>query len=426
MNKKDYKIHIVGAGISGLVAAIELEKNGYQPVIVEANNKVGGRVTTEIVDGYQLDCGFQVLLEAYPKAQQYLDYNDLELQRFQPGAVIFKNGKQQIIGDAFRDISLLWDTVTANVATIGDKLKILKLNNELKKSSLEAIFKRKEQTTLQYLQDFGFSSKVIEQFFRPFFAGIFLEPHLNTSSRMFEYVYKMFGEGLAVLPKSGIAAIPQQLKSQLKHTQFLFNTKVKEVTDSTLVLENGTVLKTHFTIIATNASALIANLNNQETQWKRCDTLYFEVETRTIQKPIIGLIADKNALINNLFFHHSLAMTHKGKHQLLSVTVVKSHHLKKDELIKKVISDLETYCNITQVTFLKHYVIDKALPDVNDMRYDCSPTETQLKPTIYLAGDYMLNASLNAAMISGERAAQGIIQSLEDGLVVEALTSEYI
>lgn len=426
MNKKDYKIHIVGAGISGLVAAIELEKNGYQPVIVDANNEVGGRVTTEIVDGYQLDRGFQVLLEAYPKAQNYLNYKALELQRFLPGAVIFKNGKQQIIGDAFRDISLFWDTVTANVATIGDKLKILKLNKHLKKTTLEAIFEKKEQTTLQYLQDFGFSNKVIEQFFRPFFAGIFLEPRLNTSSRMFEYVYKMFGEGLAVLPKSGIAAIPQQLKSQLKHTRFMLNTKVKEVTDNTLILENGTVLKTHFTIVATNASGLIPNLNHQETQWKRCDTLYFEVETRTIQKPIIGLIADKNALINNLFFHHSLTMTHKAKHQLLSVTVVKSHHLKKDELIKKVISDLEIYCNITKVTFIKHYAIDKALPDVNDMRYDCAPTETQLKPTIYLAGDYLLNGSLNAAMISGERAAQGVVQSLEDGLVVEALTSEYI
>lgn len=426
MNKKDYKIHIVGAGISGLVAAIELEKSGYHPIIIEANNEVGGRVTTEIINGYQLDRGFQVLLEAYPKAQHYLDYGALELQRFLPGAVIFKNGKQQVIGDAFRDISLLWPTLISNVATLGDKLNILKLNRQLKRTSLEAIFKKKEQTTLQYLQDFGFSTKVIEQFFKPFFAGIFLESELITSSRMFEYVYKMFGEGLAVLPKSGIGAISQQLKSQLKHTQFLFNTKVNQVTDSTIILENETVLTTHFTIVTSNASAIIPNLNNQETQWKRCDTLYFEVESRNIQKPIIGLIADKEALINNIFFHDSLSMTHKGDRHLLSVTVVKPHQFTESELIKNVVNDLKTYCSITKVTFLKNYSIDKALPNLKDIRYNCAPTETQLKPTIYLAGDYMLNGSLNAAMISGEHAAQGIIQSLEDGLVVEELTSEYI
>lgn len=426
MNKKNYKIHIIGAGISGLAAAIELERHGYQPVIIDINNEVGGRVTTEIINGYQLDRGFQVLLEAYPKAKQHLNYNALKLQYFLPGAVIFKNGNQQTIGDALRKPALLWDTLISSVATFGDKLKILKLNRHLKKRSLEEIFNKPEQTTLRYLQEFGFSSKIIEEFFKPFFSGIFLEPNLNTSSRMFEYVYKMFGEGMAVLPKEGIAAIPKQLKSKLKTTEFVFNTKVREITDTSLELENGEVLNTHFTIVATTASALIPNLNNQEVQWKRCDTLYFEVEKRNLNKPIIGLVADKEALINNIFFHDSLEMTHKGPHHLLSVTVVKPHQLSTEALIEIVISDLNTFCKIQNPIFLKHYPIEEALPNLKDLRYDCEPSETQLKPTIFLAGDYMLNGSLNAAMISGERAAQGVIKSLEDGLVVEELTSEYL
>jgi len=36
-----------------------------------------------------------------------------------------------------------------------------------------------------------------------------------------------------------------------------------------------------------------------------------------------------------------------------------------------------------------------------------------------------LNGSLNAAMIAGEKAAIGVIKTLEDGLIVEELTSEY-
>ena len=94
MKNSNYKIHIVGAGVSGLIAATVLEKNGYAPVIIEATDRVGGRVKTDIVNGYQLDHGFQVLLTAYPAAQKYLDFESLELQKFLPGAMIFKNGKQ--------------------------------------------------------------------------------------------------------------------------------------------------------------------------------------------------------------------------------------------------------------------------------------------------------------------------------------------
>ena len=84
------KVHIIGAGISGLVAATVLEKNGFYPIILEATDRVGGRVKTDIVEGYQLDHGFQVLLTAYPAAQKYLDLDSLDLQKFLPGASIFK------------------------------------------------------------------------------------------------------------------------------------------------------------------------------------------------------------------------------------------------------------------------------------------------------------------------------------------------
>ena len=108
MKKSDYKIHIVGAGISGLIAAQILENFGYKPTIIEATDKVGGRVKSDIVDDYILDHGFQVLLSSYPAAQKYLDYEKLELQELLPGATIFKDEKQQTIGDPLRNLSLLF------------------------------------------------------------------------------------------------------------------------------------------------------------------------------------------------------------------------------------------------------------------------------------------------------------------------------
>ena len=126
MKKEDYKIHIIGAGVAGLVAAIELEKSGYAPVILETSDSVGGRVKTDIIEGYQLDHGFQVLLEAYPMAKKYLDYKGLELQKLLPGAVIYRNGHAHKIGDPTRDFSFMWATLTASIGSMADKVKIFR------------------------------------------------------------------------------------------------------------------------------------------------------------------------------------------------------------------------------------------------------------------------------------------------------------
>ncbi|WFO16938.1 FAD-dependent oxidoreductase [Cellulophaga baltica 4] len=412
MKQQEPKIHIIGAGISGLIAAQVLEEAGFSPVVLEATDTIGGRVKTELFQGHQLDHGFQVLLTAYPVAQKYLDYKALELQKFLPGATIFKNAKQVNIGDPLREISLLFSTLFSDIGSLSDKFLILKLNSFLKKKSLSAIFSSKEQTTLSYLTDFGFSSKMISNFFKPFFSGIFLETNLATSSRMFEFVYKMFGEGHAALPKAGIGAIPKHLSEKLKSTSFKFNTKVKAVNDTEIELIDGTKLATDFTIVTTEPSKLIPRLKSQETQWRSCYALYFESEKRQIHKPLIGLLPDHNMLINNIFYPSSLATAATTTKELLSVTVIDAQNLSEETLIENVKLELKEYCGMESLSFLKLFHIPKALPKLDDLRYDMPASETRLTSGIFLAGDTQLNGSLNAAMLSGERAALGVVEAI--------------
>ena len=409
MKQKSPSIHIIGGGISGLIAARVLEEHGLSATIIEASDRLGGRVKTDVVDGYSLDHGFQVLLTAYPAAKKYLDFDALELQEFLPGSAIFKNGKQKIIGDPLRNLSLLLPTLFSGIGTVNDKLKILALNRRLKKKSIQNIFAEKEQTTRVYLENIGFSEAIITDFFTPFFSGIFLENKLETSSRMFEFVYKMFGEGNAALPKDGIQAIPKQLFEKLKSTTIIFNTKVKSVENGSIKLESGETLKSNFTIIATQASGLVSNLKNQATLWKSCDTLYFEVAKREIKKPLIGLIAMHNALINNIFYHTSLQTSATALKELLSVTVIDKQNLTNKQLVTEVQKELKELCNIDSCTFIKQYNIPMALPNLQDIQYEMLPSETRLTETIFLAGDTQLNGSLNAAMIAGERAALEVI-----------------
>ena len=148
MSKEGKRINIIGAGISGLVAAIVLENEGYAPHIFEKTDRVGGRVKSELKGEFIFDHGFQVLLEAYPMAQKYLDYNALNLQQFWPGSVIFEDKKPSKFGDPLRNSNLLLPTFFSKHATLIDKFKVFRLNNELKEQSLASIFQKEELTTL--------------------------------------------------------------------------------------------------------------------------------------------------------------------------------------------------------------------------------------------------------------------------------------
>lgn len=405
------QICIVGAGISGLIAAYELEQAGYSPVIFEKSNAAGGRVRTIHVDGYDLDIGFQVLLSAYPLAKKYLDYERLELTKLASGAQILVGGKQLLIGDPQRDLSVLLPTIFSSIGTLGDKVKILGLNRKLKKKSITEIFDTPESSTLEYLKSYGFSQKVIDRFFKPFFSGIFLEPDLRTSSRMFEFVYKMFGEGEATIPAAGIGAISEQLVSKLTRTQLHFNKEVEQLTHKHVHLTDGTSIPHDGVIVTSNASDLIQNLNDEPTRWKSCMCLYFKIDTTTIPQGTISLVADGGRLSNNAYAYRA-----KDGTLILSITTLNFRDRSQAEVVSEIENEIRIYFGVKESTFIHAFTIEQALPDLQHLQTSAEPSSSQLTENIFLAGDVLYNGSLNAAMESGRLAALGLIEK-QSGIV---------
>ena len=415
MSATEGKIHIVGAGVSGLVAAKVLESHGYRSVVIESTDRVGGRVKTDFLDGFQLDHGFQVLLTSYPEAQKHLDYKSLELQKILPGAAIFLSKKQKIIGNPLKEISFLFPTLFSGIGCFSDKLRILQLNHILKRKTLSEIFSESELSTSLYLKQFGFSNDIIRDFFTPFFGGIFLESKLETSSRMFEFVYKMFGEGHAALPKAGMEAIPKQLYENLQNTEFMFNKEVVSIKENEITLADRTKLESQVTILAADASGLVVSEKHKPMTWKSCQTLYFETNKRVIEYELIGLIPTQGTLINNIFYHTSVKTMSNINKELLSVTVIENHSLSDEMLVSRVKAELQEYCGIMFPKFIKLYSIPKALPNLQSVRHDLNIADTSCPvPGVFLAGDSLLNGSLNAAMMSGERAALDALKYLNN------------
>jgi protoporphyrinogen oxidase len=412
---KQPTITIIGAGVSGLAAALTLQNQGYSFQILEASSEHGGRVQTDYQGGLILDRGFQVLLDAYPAAQEFLDFDQLNLVRFAPASMVFEEGKSSTVGDPTRDASFLWKTITASVGTVQDKLLVFRLSRKLKKKSLKSIFEAPELTTQQYLENAGFSEKMINQFFRPFYAGIFLEDQLQTSSRIFEFVFKMFSVGHATLPAAGIAAIPNQMVSRLQDDSIKYNTPVERVVNKEITLKNGDQLTSDYTIIATQADQLIPNLPLSNLPWHQVTTLYFTTDHEGFGKPIIGLISAKDSLTNNFHFLHDVFSEHE---KLISISIVKDHDMKDADLEHMVRDELQQHAKVTVDRLISIQHIRKALPALGSINYSMDPTETQLTAHVYLAGDHLSNGSLNAAMLNGKAAAQAVIDKIEGKIIV--------
>ncbi len=411
---KDKKIIIIGAGVAGLVAAIELEKKGYAPKIIEASDRVGGRVKTDYEDGYQFDHGFQVLLTAYPEVNTYLDMDKLQLKRFNPGAMIHTYEKTFLLSDPLRQPSTLLKAIFSPAGSLLDKWKIWRLTNKLKKMTIEEIFNSPSQTTISYLQHIGLSHLIITNFFKPFFSGIFLEKNLETSARMFQFIFKMFSEGYAAIPEKGMQAIPDQLYAQLTKSEILFNTSVTGIGKNTISTDKGDH-SFDAVIIANDPCDILSHYDRSHKDFQHTVNLYYSIPKQE-RSGYISLVPGENAIINNYCVISGISLKYAPSDKsLLSVTLVGVPKFSDKELVKEVSAELLRLIDVSSADLkhLKTFMIPKALPIVKDPAMQLSREEVYWEHGIYLAGDYLLGGSLNGAMLSGRRSAEELVADMQ-------------
>ena len=407
---------IIGGGLAGLTAARTLQEKGIEFTLLEATDRVGGRVKTDIEDGFRFDRGFQVLLTAYPEAKRWLDYKKLDLRTFTPGAMLLlPSGKTECIGDPLRDPSSLFSTVFSSAGSLGDKFKILSLKNRLASLSIEEIFNQEEKTTMEVLKgDYGFSQKMIDLFFQPFFAGIFLEKELTTSRRMFDFVFKMFGKGHGAIPNLGMEEISKQLAAPIKNA-IKINAEVERIEGQKVHLKNGDSLSAPNIIVATEATGMIQALTSVKKEFQSTTHLHFAAEEAPINKPIIALNTSKNRFTNNVCVINNVAPAYspKGKN-LISISVVGKMNLGQKELVSAARKELSMWFGnaVEKWELLKCHEVKYALPNQQTVTNFKGDAPFKIRDGLYLAGDWKFNGSINAAMQSGRLAAETVCEEI--------------
>ncbi len=407
---------IIGAGLAGLCCARRLMDHGISFHILEASDAVGGRIRTDMHEGFLLDRGFQVFLTAYPEAKRVLDYASLRLRPFAPGALVHNGTKMHRVSDPWREPMKIWSSLVDAPGTITDKLKIGKLRSQVRGWSIEDIFHKSETTTMELLREWKFSDEMISTFFTPFFGGVFLETDLSTSSRMFEFLFRMFSEGDAALPADGMQAIPNQLASRLPDNSVHLNARVLDLNGTNVKLVNGKKLKAKAVVIATEgmeASRLIKDLQPPMSRGVRC--LYYAADRSPLDEPILVLNGEGHGPINNVSVPSDVSPTYAPSGgSLISVSVLEGASSDAMRLDTEVRNQLRSWfgTDVLRWKHLKTYHLPFALPEQRPPSANSHPKPAKIRKGMFVCGDYRDTSSIQGAMISGRRAADAVADDL--------------
>jgi phytoene dehydrogenase-like protein len=413
MRKSDTDVIIIGAGISGLSCAKTLMKEGLRFLILEAGQTVGGRIKSDHVDGFILDHGFQVLQTAYPETRSQLDYGALDLQPFSPGVAVRTKEHLFYISDPIRRPQDLWGTLTAPIGTITDRLRILRLFAENKIKGTKGIFESTDMRTIDFLRSYQFSDRIIESFFRPFFAGACLDPDINASSRVFRYLFNIFASGDAALPAKGMGAIPSQLSESIPATRIRFNARVDSIGNDVVTLTNGQTITGKTIVIATEEPETKRLLNipgKSNSKGEHC--LYFSAENPPISSPFLILNGQGKGLINNLAIPTLTAPSYSssGRH-LIAVVVLDHQSMDNESLVLSVRRELLQWFGdpVKNWSHIKTYHMGHALPDQSPPVSNPAIYSGKVRDGVYTCGEYQSIPGIQWALLSGRMTAEQII-----------------
>jgi phytoene dehydrogenase-like protein len=416
MKLTDVDVVVVGAGLAGLSCARHLMNRSVSFIILEADDRIGGRLKTDVLDGFLLNHGFQVLQTAYPEARRQLDYHRLELKPFAPGAIIRAAGKFMRVSDPRRRPLDIWSSLTVPVGTFADRLRMLRMASSARRGSISNLFQRPDMTTLEYLQSQGISEKMIECFFKPFFGGVCLDPEIQASSNVFKYVLRVFAEGDVALPGQGMGAIASQLAEDLPEGAIRTGVRVGSIYPGSAVLTSGEKIECRAVVLATDGPEtehLLGKPASIVSHGELC--LYFAAPIAPINDPYLILNGEGTGVINSITFPSVVATSYAPAGEAL-ISVVLIGHLALDDktaesLVRKELT--EWFGSVVEKwRHLKTYRIPHALPAQPPPIPDPTVPAKPMKPGIYVCGEYQSVPGIQWALLSGRHAAEALIKEL--------------
>lgn len=404
---------IVGGGLAGLAAARRLDRAGVDWLLVEASDRLGGRVATDVIDGWRLDRGFQVLNTAYPRVPALVDLDALDMRYFTPGVLVRRGGELHRLENPLREPRSAPKTLTSGIGTLPDRLKFAALATRYATYPAARLLNAPEMTSQEALRRAGLSYRIIEEVLRPFLSGVFADRSLDTSSHVLAMVLRSFARGQIGVPAAGMAALPAALAGPLPFPQLLVGARTVSVGPGSVVTDGGEI-RCRAAIVATDpvtASTLLPTLPRPDM--RGLTTFYFGADHAPINEPTLLIDGDRREIVANTVVMSNAAPEYApaGK-SLIAASVVgvsapsgASEAVIRVELARMYGAPTEDWELLDVVS------IPGALPAAPAPQGNLRK-QVDLGGGLFVAGDHRDSPSIQGALAGGWRTAGAVLTSL--------------
>jgi phytoene dehydrogenase-like protein len=404
--KTGLRVVVIGAGVAGLACAADLTAAGATVRLLEAGDAVGGRMRTDRHGKFLLDRGFQVFNTSYPQVQRRIDLRALQLRPFTPGMLLHTGQGRVRFTDPSRQPRESRDVLAGRPGKRRDLAALAALSARDMLEPASRIRHRRDQTTLTALRRSGISGEMIEQMFRPFLAGVFLEDELVTSSRFFHLVWRSMLRGTLCLPRRGIQAVPEQLAAATPPGTIRLETPVSQLTSEGVVLADGTERAADVVVVATGPAAAAQLLPGLQVPATRTvTTLYHAAPASPLAEPTLLVDAERQILNTGVLSEVTPGYAGDGR-ALISTSVLGAGSENLEATVRARLATL--YQAATgDWEHLATYTVEGALPDMSaphPLIRGC-----RVGPGRYVCGDHRATGSVQGALASGTRAAREVL-----------------
>jgi phytoene dehydrogenase-like protein len=400
---------IVGAGLTGLVAARVLCGSGLEVVLLEADEQPGGRVRTDRVDGLQLDRGFQLLNPSYPQAGRTFDLRSLRLRTFGAGAVVAHGARRYPLVDPRRSPRDVLSALRLPVGTVREKIAFARWAIEVGFGPAARIKAGADSTLAEALQQRGLHGAFTDGVVRTFLAGVLGEDELRTSRRLAELLVRSFVRATPALPEDGMQALPDQLARLLPAGVLRTSAPVTSVAGKRVDSAAGR-FDARVVVVATDARVAARLLGDPEPTMRSLTTFYHLAVDSPAARPMLHLDADRRGPVVNTAVLTDVAPTYSTRGALVSSTVLGADGSPQAEREARRHAGLIYGVDPRTWQHVATYPIADALPE--------TPPGTALRRPVergdglYVAGDHRDTASIQGALVSGRRVAAAVRTAL--------------
>ena len=412
MSSSSPQVLIIGGGLAGLAAASTLIRKGQEVLLLEASDDVGGRVRTDLVEGFQLDRGFQVLLTAYPELKRHLDLDALDLRHFEPGAVVYRNGNPDRLADPFRRPTTVPAAVLASSLTVRDKLLLLRLRRQLARMTATSHVHGADTSLNVNLHKMGFSRRAIDRFFNPLLSGIQLTIGLEGSSRLGFLVLRTLFADSAAVPAAGMGQLAHQMAAALPAGSIRTSCAVARLEGRTIWTETGDVYRPRQIVVATEGPTAASLLEVPGPRSRPQSCSYFAAPGAPTDSRAILLDGDLDGPARNVAVMTNVAPGYSPDHRSLIATVMPGRY--EPDCADLVLPQMRRWFGdeVDEWEHLRTYTIAHGQPGFEvgtPMR-----RRIQLGPDLFVCGDHRDTPSIQGALVSGRRTAEALLNEVTD------------